>query len=90
MIVVISLMTSMLLWSIFAKSIRSALASLRGDWDEFYRLNTTYEDAEFLAQKDFGVDSDVFELTWNELKESNPSALPYDVYTYFKNRRYGK
>lgn len=89
MIVVIGLVAAMLLWSIFARSIRSAWASLRGDWDEVYRLNTTYEDAELLAQKDFKVDPDVFELTWNEMKESNPSALPYDVYIYFRSI-YGK
>ena len=89
MIVTISLLTAMFLWSIFAKSIRSAWASLRGDWDEVYRLNSTYEDAELMARKDFGVDSDVFELTWNEMKESDPSTLPYDVYIYFRSI-YGK
>lgn len=89
MIVVISLLTAMLLWSIFAKAIRSTWASFRGDWDEVYRLNTTYEDAELLAQKDFKVDPDVFELTWNEMKESDFSTLPYDVYIYFRSI-YGK
>ena len=89
MIVVVVLLTAMLLWSIFAKSIRSAWASFRGDWDEVYRLNSTYEDAELMARKDFGTDPDVFELTWNEMKESDPSALPYDVYIYFRSI-YGK
>jgi hypothetical protein len=89
MVIVIGLVTAMLLWSIFAKAIRSTWASFRGDWDEFYRLNTSYEDAELLAQRDFGTDPDVFELTWNEMKESNPSALPYDVYIYFRSI-YGK
>jgi hypothetical protein len=89
MIVLGGLVIGILLWSMFAKEIRSAWASLRGDWDEVYRLNTTYEDAELLAQKDFKVDPDVFELTWNEMKESDFSTLPYDVYIYFRSI-YGK
>ena len=55
------------------------------DNDEFNRLTTPYDIASLEALRDFGIPEDVFEKTWGELKDSNPDALPYDVYLYFRN-----
>ena len=70
-----------------ALMVRQGKALLEGNQDEFDRLSTPYDIAALMALRDFKVKEEVFELTWNELKESRPDALPYDVYLYFKNGR---
>ena len=69
----------------FALAVRQGRALLKGDQTEFDRLSIPYDIAALMALRDFGIREEVFELTWNELKESQPNALPYDVYLYFKN-----
>lgn len=66
-------------------AVRQVIAHIKGDQDEFDRLTIPYDDAALMALRDFGIREEVFELTWNELKESRPNAVPYDVYIYFKN-----
>lgn len=76
---------AVILYSMFALAVRQGRALLKGDQTEFDRLSIPYDIAALMALRDFGIREEVFELTWNELKESQPNALPYDVYLYFKN-----
>lgn len=76
---------AVILYGMFALAVRQGKALLKGNQDEFDRLSIPYDVAALMALRDFGIREEVFELTWNELKESKPNALPYDVYLYFKN-----
>ena len=76
---------AVILYGMFALAVRQGKALLKGNQDEFDRLTIPYDVAALMALRDFGIREEVFELTWNELKESQPNALPYDVYLYFKN-----
>lgn len=78
---------AVILVSMVGLAIRQGRALFNGDEEEFDRLTIPYDIAEALALRDFGISKEVFELTWNELKESNSNALPYDVYLYFKNNK---
>lgn len=77
---------AVILYAIFALTVRQGKALLKGDQDEFDRLSIPYDVAALMSLRDFGIEEEVFELTWNELKESCPNAVPYDIYIYFKNR----
>lgn len=83
--IVAGIVVAMILYAIFALTVRQGKALLKGNYDEFDRLKTPYDIAALMALRDFGIREEVFELTWNELKESRPDAVPYDVYLYFKN-----
>ena len=76
---------AVILYGMFALAVRQGKALLKGNQDEFDLLTISYDVAALMAQRDFGIREEVFELTWNELKESQPNALPYEVYLYFKN-----
>lgn len=76
---------AVILYAIFALTVRQGKALLKGNQDEFDRLTIPYDMAALIALRDFGIREEVFELTWNELKESHPDAVPYDVYIYFRN-----
>ena len=76
---------AVILYGMFALGVRQGKALLKGDQNEFDRLSIPYDVAALMALRDFGIREEVFELTWNELKESQPNALPYDVYIYFRN-----
>lgn len=76
---------AVILYAIFALVVRQGKALLKGNQDEFDRITISYDTAALMALRDFGIREEVFELTWNELKEANPNAVPYDVYLYFKN-----
>lgn len=68
-------------------AVRQIIAMSKGDNDEFDRLSTPYDIAEKLAQRDFGISPELFEFTWNDIKDANHDALPYDVYIYFRDKR---
>lgn len=85
--IVAGIVVAMILYAIFALTVRQGKALHKGDYDEFDRLTIPYDMAALMALRDFGISEEVFELTWNELKESRPDAVPYDVYRYFKNGR---
>lgn len=76
---------AVILYAIFALAVRQGKALLNDNPDEFDRLTIPYDTAALMALRDFGIREEVFELTWNELKESRPDAVPYDVYIYFRN-----
>lgn len=76
---------AVILYAIFALTVRQGKALLKGNQDEFDRLTIPYDMAALITLRDFEIREEVFELTWNELKESQPNALPYDVYIYFRN-----
>lgn len=76
---------AVILYGMFALAVRQGKALLKGNQDEFDRLSIPYDVAALMALRDFGIREEVFELTWNELKESRPDAVPYDVYLYFRN-----
>ena len=82
---VIGIAAAVMLYCMFALALRQVKALLKGNQDEFDRLSTPYDIAALMALRDFGVKEEVFELTWNELKEARPDAVPFDVYLYFKN-----
>lgn len=83
--IVVGIAAAVMFYSMVALTVRQGKALLKGNQDEFDRLTTPYDIAALMALRDFGVKEEVFELTWNELKESHPDALPYDVYLYFRN-----
>lgn len=66
-------------------AVRQMIAYIKGDQDEFNRLTLPYDVVEAMVLRDFGIKEEVFELAWNEHKETYPNAVPYDVYLYFKN-----
>jgi len=76
---------AVILYGMFALAVRQVKALIEGNQDEFDRLSTPYDIAALMALRDFKVKEEVFELTWNELKEARPDAVPFDVYLYFKN-----
>lgn len=76
---------AVILYSMFALAVRQCIALIKGDDEQFDRLSISYDIAEAMALRDFGISSEVFELTWNEGKTTWPDLLPYDVYLYFKN-----
>lgn len=82
---VVGIAAAVILCAIFALAVRQVKALLKGNQDEFNRLSTPYDIAALMALRDFKVEEEVFELTWNELKEAHPDAVPFDVYLYFKN-----
>lgn len=85
LVFVVGIVAAVMFYCMVALALRQGKALLEGNQDEFDRLSTPYDIAALMARRDFGVKEEVFELTWNELKESRPDALPYDVYLYFKN-----
>ena len=82
---VVGIAAAVMFYSMVALAVRQGKALLKGNQDEFDRLSIPYDVAALMALRDFGIREEVFELTWNELKESQPNALPYDVYIYFRN-----
>lgn len=82
---VVGFAAAVILYGMCALAVRQGKALLKGNQDEFDRLSIPYDIAALMALRDFGIREEVFELTWNELKESRPDALPYDVYIYFRN-----
>lgn len=82
---IVGIAAAVMFYCMVALAVRQGKALLEGNQDEFDRLSTPYDIAALMARRDFGVKEEVFELTWNELKESHSDALPYDVYLYFKN-----
>jgi hypothetical protein len=83
--IVAGIAAAVMFYCMVALAVRQGKALLKGNQDEFDRLTTPYDIAALMARRDFGIRKEVFELTWNELKESHPDALPYDVYLYFRN-----
>lgn len=84
---VVGIAAAVIFYCMVALMVRQGKALLEDNQDEFDRLSTPYDIAALMARRDFGVEEEVFELTWNELKESRPDAVPFDVYLYFKNGR---
>lgn len=84
-ITIAGIAAAVMLYCMVALAVRQVKALLEGNQDEFDRLSTPYDIAALMARRDFGVKEEVFELTWNELKEAHPDAVPFDVYLYFKN-----
>ena len=82
---VIGIAAAVMFYCMVALALRQVKALLEGNQDEFDRLSTPYDIAALMALRDFKVKEEVFELTWNELKEAHPDAVPFDVYLYFKN-----
>lgn len=78
---------AVIFYCMVALALRQGKTLLDGNQDEFNRLSTPYDIAALMALRDFKVTEEVFELTWNELKESRSDAVPFDVYLYFKNGR---
>lgn len=83
--IVVGIAAAVMFYCMVALAVRQGKALLKGNQDEFDRLSIPYDVAALMALRDFGIREEVFELTWNELKESQPNALPYDVYIYFRN-----
>lgn len=82
---VVGIAAAVMFYCMVALAVRQGKALLKGNQDEFDRLSTPYDIAALMALRDFKVKEEVFELTWNELKEAHPDAVPFDVYLYFKN-----
>lgn len=82
---VVGIAAAVMFYCMVALAVRQGKALLKGNQDEFDRLSTPYDIAALMALRDFKVKEEVFELTWNELKEARPDAVPFDVYLYFKN-----
>lgn len=82
---IVGIAAAVMFYCMVALSLRQGKALLDGNQDEFDRITISYDTAALMALRDFGIREEVFELTWNELKEANPNAVPYDVYLYFKN-----
>ena len=82
---VVGIAAAVIFYCMMALALRQGKALLDGNQDEFDRLSIPYDIASLMALRDFGIREEVFELTWNELKEARPDALPYDVYIYFRN-----
>lgn len=85
LVFVVGIVAAVMFYCMVALALRQGKALLEGNQDEFDRLSTPYDIAALMALRDFKVEEEVFELTWNELKESRPDAVPFDVYLYFKN-----
>lgn len=82
---IVGIAAAVMFYCMVALAVRQVKALLKGNQDEFNRLSTPYDIAALMALRDFKVKEEVFELTWNELKEARPDAVPFDVYLYFKN-----
>ena len=82
---IVGIAAAVMFYCMVALALRQGKALLEGNQDEFDRLSTPYDIAALMALRDFKVKEEVFELTWNELKEAHPDAVPFDVYLYFKN-----
>lgn len=85
LVFVAGIAAAVILYGMFALALRQVKALIEGNQDEFDRLSTPYDIAALMALRDFGIREEVFELTWNELKEARSDAVPFDVYLYFKN-----
>ena len=85
LVIVVGIAAAVMFYCMTALALRQGKALLEGNQEEFDRLSTPYDIAALMARRDFGVEEEVFELTWNELKESRSDAVPFDVYLYFKN-----
>lgn len=84
-ITIAGIAAAVMLYCMVALAVRQVKALLEGNQEEFDRLSTPYDIAALMALRDFKVTEEVFELTWNELKEARPDVVPFDVYLYFKN-----
>lgn len=84
LLIVIGVIAAIALISACILAVRQMIALVKGDQNEFDRLTTSYDVAETMAEKDFGVSPRVFELMWNDLKATRPEALPWDLYLKIK------
>lgn len=80
------IIAAVMFYCMVALAVRQGKALEKGNQDEFDRLTIPYDTAALMALRDFGVKEEVFELAWNELKESCPDAVPYDIYINLKNQ----
>mgnify|MGYP003447219929 CR=1 FL=1 len=86
-IIVAGIAAAVILYSMFALTVRQFIAFLKGDGNELDRLTMPYDIVEMMAKRDFGISSEVFELMWNDLKAAQPNALPWDLYLKIKESK---
>ena len=73
----------MVLWGMFANAFRSIVALLKGDYAEFDRLTTSYEEAEHIAIMSYGrlgVTKEIFEKYWQRELKRDSRVRPLDAY----------
>lgn len=84
LLTLIGVVAAIALVSACVLAVRQVIAHIKGDQDEFDRLTLPYDVVEAMAQRDFGISPEVFELAWNDLKAARPDALPWDLYLKIK------
>lgn len=81
---VVGIAAAVMFYCMIALTVRQFIAFLKGDEQELDRLTMPYDVVETMAKRDFGISSEVFELMWDDLKASQPNALPWDLYLKIK------
>ena len=82
-ILVLGVAAAVALWGMFANAFRSIVALLKGDYAEFDRLTTSYEEAEHMAIMSYGrlgVTKEIFKKYWQRELKRYPEARPLDAY----------
>lgn len=84
---VVGIAAAVMFYCMIALTVRQFIAFLKGDEQELDRLTMPYDVVETMAKRDFGISSEVFELMWDDLKASQPNALPWDLYLKIKESK---
>lgn len=82
-ITILGIAAAVIFWGMLANAFRGIVALLKGDYAEFDRLTTSYEEAEIMAVLHYGEDGvtrEIFEKYWQRELKRNPEALPLDAY----------
>ena len=82
-ITILGIAAAVIFWGMLANAFRGIVALLKGDYAEFDRLTTSYEEAEAMAVLHYGEDGvtrEIFEKYWQRELKRNPRALPLDAY----------
>ena len=83
LITILGIAAAVIFWGMLANAFRGIVALLKGDFAEFDRLTTSYEEAEVMAVLHYGEDGvtqEIFEKYWQRELSRNPEALPLDAY----------
>lgn len=82
-ILILGVAAAVALWGMFANVFRGIVALIKGDYAEFDRLTTSYEEAEHMAIMSYGylgVTKEIFEKYWQRELKRYPGARPLDAY----------
>lgn len=82
-ITILGIAAAVIFWGMLANAFRGIVALLKGDYAEFDRLTTSYEEAAHMAVMSYGrlgVTREIFEKYWQRELKRNSGARPLDAY----------